>query len=219
MDALGLMEDGVDPDDSASQVASRLQGCKRPAQGPAGPAERSKDLLSMLGTRVGPKARKTQYESVESPSGTVRTHSEMEGYLAHNFFKGTSDPAHVTLFEAFLKLPKSVQQRVRLVGVGYGSRLRDCILCDAACNSTDPILGTLVFIMWGHLEEDHTTVQGYVCYYCCSIMRRRFRSWKLRDLQEHLRSEANKEQFLEWRDLDIRFRKDQPPDLAVQRCH
>ena len=49
---------------------------------------------------------------------------------------GDADNELVALLKS---LPLGVLNQVRLVGVGHGKRVRDCLLCECSCLSTDPI--------------------------------------------------------------------------------
>lgn len=119
-----------------------------------------------------------------------------------------SAPAQDAELVATLRsLPPAVLNKVRLFGVGHGTRVRHCLLCESHSNSPDPILGERAIVLWGHLDDDDgVSVLGMIDFYCVGVMRRRWVGWKLAELHEHFQSNvAEREKHKRWRELDIAF--------------
>ena len=123
------------------------------------------------------------------------------------FLGQTIEPAFQSLDNLVSTVPKTVKARLRIVPVGYGSRLRDCVTCCTPCNAHDPVLGEHVFIMWAHLEDDGITIQGFMCFFCAGVLRRRYRGWELKKLVDEFKVPEStcKEQFLNGRKPGINF--------------
>ena len=113
--------------------------------------------------------------------------------------------------EKLLTLPKAVQGKIRIDIVGQGNKILDCGLCHLSSNTEDPVLGSGVYLLWAHLEDDGITIFGHICWICCSMARRRYKGWKLPELKSHLsevdanEKHANRERFMAWRQADIAF--------------
>ena len=200
-----MSELSVSPDDSASQVG-HCALAPAPGEGSGGGVKRAaapSDLLSMMPGR-GAKARRQVSPSGPSAVDACAPKAAPSNRALNLLLESkASQPAMQSLHDQMMKLPKSVRSRVRIVAFGYGDRLRDCVTCGIPCNACDPILGEYCFVKWEHLEVDGATLQGFVCFYCCGILRRRFRGWKLKELLDHLRCNSeNKARYDEWRKAD-----------------
>ena len=62
---------------------------------------------------------------------------------------------------AFLQwCPKEVHNRIRWAWDGPGLRLRDCCACGVPGNAADPCYGSVIFVLWAHLDRDIANFPG-----------------------------------------------------------
>ena len=188
--ALWASEDGHSDDES--------EGFE--AQEPTAPIEKDKapdghatDLVSLARSRkqrnplnAQPSSSASVRSSGAAPpmSNTMTTFADKSKYIkAFMFALGLNNHE---LEEIFLKeVVPDVRKKLRFTHSGPGSRLRDCILCDTPCNAPDPVYGGVIFIIWAH--ADSGTIEGWVCYHCNSTLRRRYKGFRLSQLQKHIK--------------------------------
>lgn len=90
---------------------------------------------------------------------------------------------------------KELVRKQRPRSGGPGLRIRPCDLCNLSSSSPDPCVEGS-FMIWSHMESDGVTVQGGVCHYCKTILRRRWKGWRVQYFKCTLASnETVSEQF------------------------
>lgn len=72
---------------------------------------------------------------------------------------------------------RDLLKKARPRAAGPGLRIRDCEICQKSSSSGDPIIEHS-FLAWAHMD-DAVTIQGHICHYCNTILRRRWKGWKL----------------------------------------
>ena len=125
------------------------------------------DARSSVATVVAAGARAASRAAAGPKSRVPRARAALaKGLIAHPAmgFVRQADCPLADLAQSLLALPSSVQKLLRLVRVGHGSRHRECSLCLCSSSSPDPVLGTEVLFLWGHIDSDNMPVMGLICF-------------------------------------------------------
>ena len=144
-------------------IADQLSRLRRP----------SRNVAPSISQRVGVEGTKCKVEV--DPS---ETNAGLRWLSAQ-----AADGALGELASLLIALPKAVRSKLRLIGAGSGSKLKNCLLCRTSSQEADPVLGELVYLLW-QLEKDGITISGGLCWHCVGTIGRRFPDWKVKEVKD-----------------------------------